>query len=59
LADRGSDIDGTIKALGAMGLASIRLSRLLKAQKELGEGDEALSALSTALDDILKEWGRI
>jgi len=59
LANQGTDIDEAIKALGAMGLASIRLSRLLKAQQELGEGDEALSALSTALNDILKEWGRI
>ena len=51
------DIDQSIKALGALGLASIRTSRLLKAQKELGNGDQADSALRTAIDDVLKEWG--
>lgn len=59
LAGGAQDIDQAIKALGAMGLASIRMSRLLKAQKELGDCDQALSALEIALNDVLKEWGRI
>ena len=59
LAEGAEDIDQTIKVLGAMGLASIRMSRLLKAQRKLGDSDEALSALSDALHDVLKEWGRI
>jgi hypothetical protein len=59
LAEGAENIDQAIKVLGAMGLASIRMSRLLKAQKELGDSDQALSALSDALNDVLKEWGRI
>lgn len=57
LANQVDDIEQAIKALGALGLASIRTSRLLKSQKELGNGDEALSALTTAINDVLKEWG--
>jgi len=59
LVDDTDDIDQSIKALGALGLASIRTSRLLKAQKELGNGDQADSALRSAIDDVLKEWGRL
>ena len=57
LASQADDVDQAIKALGALGLASIRTSRLLKAQKELGNGDQAASALTTAINDVLKEWG--
>jgi hypothetical protein len=57
LVNEADDIDQSIKALGALGLAAIRTSRLLKAQKELGNGDEADSALRRAINDILKEWG--
>ena len=57
LANNADDIDQSIKALGALGLASIRTSRLLKAQKELGNGDEADSALRNAINDVIKEWG--
>ena len=57
LANQVDDIDQAIKALGALGLASIRTSRLLKSQKELGNGDQALSAISTAINEVLKEWG--
>jgi hypothetical protein len=57
LANSADDIDHSIKALGALGLAAIRTSRLLKAQKELGNGDEADSAIRSAINDILKEWG--
>ena len=57
LADRVDDIDQSIKALGALGLAAIRTSRLLKAQKEIGNGDDADSAVRTAIQDVLKEWG--
>lgn len=55
LANDADDIDQMIKALGALGLASIRTSRLLKAQKELGDGDQALDAISTAINEVLKE----
>jgi uncharacterized protein YjcR len=34
LADQADDIDQSIKALGALGLAAIRTSRLLKVQKD-------------------------
>jgi hypothetical protein len=57
LADQFDDIDQSIKALGALGLAAIRTSRLLKAQKEMGNGDQADSAVRTAIQDVLKEWG--
>jgi uncharacterized protein YjcR len=57
LADQVDDIDQSIKALGALGLAAIRTSRLLKAQKDMGNGDQADSAVRTAIQDVLKEWG--
>ena len=57
LANQVDDIDLAIKALGALGLASIRTSRLLKSQKELGNGDQALSVVSNAINEVLKEWG--
>ncbi|MGW8226675.1 MAG: hypothetical protein ACWGOY_13125 [Anaerolineales bacterium] len=57
LADQADDINQSIKALGALGLAAIRTSRLLKAQKELGNGDQADSAVRAAIQDVLKEWG--
>lgn len=57
LANDADDIDQMIKALGALGLASIRTSRLLKAQKELGDGYQALDAISTAINEVLKERG--
>ncbi|MFC1922777.1 hypothetical protein ACFLY4_05755 [Chloroflexota bacterium] len=59
LAYQVDDIDQAIKSLGALGLASIRTSRLLKSQKELGNGDQALSALTNAINQVLREWGRI
>lgn len=57
LAYQVDDIDQAIKVLGALGLASIRTSRLLKSQKELGDGDQALSVVSNAINEVLKEWG--
>lgn len=57
LANQVDDIDQAIKVLGALGLASIRTSRLLKSQKEIGNGDNALSAVSNAINEVLKEWG--
>ena len=57
LANQVDDIDQAIKVLGALGQASIRTSRLLKSQKELGDGDQALSVLSNAINEVLKEWG--
>jgi hypothetical protein len=58
LANQVDDIEQAIKALGALGMASIRTSRLLKTQKELGNGDQALSAISAAINEFLKERGR-
>jgi hypothetical protein len=55
LAHDADDIDQTIKALGALGLASIRISRSLKAQKEIGDGDLALDAISGVINEVLKE----
>jgi hypothetical protein len=43
-----------IKVLGALGLSSIRTSRLLKAQKELGNGDQVLAIITAALEAALK-----
>ena len=59
LANQVDDIDQAIRVLGALGLASIRTSRLLKSQKEIGNGDQAFSVVSNILKEILKEWGRI
>ncbi len=59
LAHQVDDIDQAIRVLGALGLASIRTSRLLKSQKEIGNGDQAFSVVSNILKEILKEWGRI
>jgi hypothetical protein len=56
LANQVDDIDQAIKTLGALGLASIRTSRLLKTQKELGNGDQALTIISAAINEVLKEW---
>lgn len=50
LANQAGDIDQAIKVLGSLGLASIRTSRLLRAQKELGDGDQALAILSDIFD---------
>jgi hypothetical protein len=50
-------LDQGVKLLGALGVASIRLAKLLQAQKELGEdGDQVLAALSAALGDVLQDW---
>lgn len=57
LANQVDDIDQAIRVLGALGLASIRTSRLLKSQKEIGNGDNVLSAVSNAINEVLKEWG--
>jgi hypothetical protein len=57
LADKAGDIDQAIKVLGALGLASIRTSRLLKSQKELGDGDQALDLILAALSEFLSDWG--
>jgi hypothetical protein len=46
LADQSANLDQMIKFLGALGLASIRTARLLKAQQELGNGDNALSMIA-------------
>lgn len=57
LAQNVEDLDQAIKALGALGLASIRTCRLLKYQQDLGNGDQALSALRTAINEVLKGKG--
>ena len=44
--------------LNTLGLASTRVAGLMKTQKFLGgNGDNALEAISEAVDDMLKEWG--
>jgi hypothetical protein len=58
LADQAGDIDQAIKVLGALGLASIRTSRLLQSQKELGDGDQALAVIAAAIRDFRKERGK-
>lgn len=58
LANDADDIDQMIEGLGDLGLASIRTSRSLKAQKEIGDGDLALDAISTFVLEVLQEWGR-
>ena len=54
LAHKSADIDQMIKVLGALGLASIRTSRLLEAQKEIGNGDQVLAYISEALESAIK-----
>jgi hypothetical protein len=58
LARQAGDIDQTIKVLGALGLASIRTSRLLRAQKELGNGDKVLAIITSALEAAVKDEER-
>jgi hypothetical protein len=49
----------TLRLLETLGATSVRLSRLLKVQHELGQDqDEVAQAISAALDDILKDWER-
>jgi hypothetical protein len=59
LARQAGDIDQTIKVLGALGLASIRTSRLLRAQKELGNGDKVLAIINTALEAAVNDEERM
>jgi hypothetical protein len=59
LAYQVDDIDQAIKVLGALGLASIRTYRLLKSQKEIGNGDQALAEIRDAIKEVLKERGRL
>lgn len=58
LARQAGDIDQTIKVLGALGLASIRTSRLLRAQKELGNGDKVLAIITSALEAAVNDEER-
>jgi uncharacterized protein Yka (UPF0111/DUF47 family) len=53
------DVDQAVKVLGALGLAAIRTSRLLKSQKELGNGDQSYSVVRNVINEILRDWGRI
>ena len=60
LADGVESLKESITLLGALGLASVRLAAMLKAKTIIGEdGGEVKTAISTALNDILKERGRI
>ena len=58
LAHQAGDIDQMIKVLGALGLASIRTSRLLRVQKELGNGDKVLAIIASALEAAVDEEER-
>ena len=51
------DPDACRKSLGALGLAAVRLARLVELQKSLGNGDELMLALSQALVEINMEMG--
>jgi len=58
LADGVETLDEAIAAMGALGLASIRLSSLLKAQARLGSGGNDLAAaISSALSELMQEKG--
>lgn len=47
-----------MKTLGALGLASIRIFRLMEAQKSLVEGSKDVArAISQALDEVMEEMG--
>jgi len=47
-----------ITVLNTLGLASSGVAGLMKTQKFLGENsDNALEAISEAVEDMLKEWG--
>ena len=59
LAEGQTDLKEAIQTLTAIGLACTRLAGMLKAQRELGgDGSSDARALSEALNDVLKEWGR-
>ena len=55
LVDQSANLDQMIKFLGALGLASIRTARLLKAQQELGNGDDALSKIADMFRKFIQE----
>ncbi len=52
LAGEAIDIEQWIKVLGALGLASIRTSRLLKSQEAMGDGDKALEIINAAISAV-------
>lgn len=56
LADQSNDIDQWIKVLGALGLASIRTSRLLKSRDSIGDGDQAIEEITAAIREVLEDW---
>jgi len=56
LADQSNDIDQWIKVLGALGLASIRTSRLLKSRESIGDGDQAIEEITAAIREVLEDW---
>jgi hypothetical protein len=59
LADGVEELEQAISLLGALGIASTRLANLLKAQKSLGNGQDAvMTALSEALEKVRKDWER-
>ena len=59
LADGVEELDQAVSLLGALGIASTRLANLLRAQKSLGNGQDAvMTALSEALEKVRKDWGR-
>ena len=58
LAVESANLEQMIKLLGALGLASIRTARLLKAQQELGNGDDALSKIAEMFRKLIKERQR-
>ncbi len=60
LANGVKDLEESITLLGALGLASARLAGMLKVKAIVGDDSgDAKQAISNALSDVLKEWGRI
>ena len=60
LADGVESLDDAMNVLGALGMASMRLAALLKAQRLLcgeGGGQNVAQAISQALSEVVKEMG--
>jgi hypothetical protein len=58
LVDGMDDQDEMVRVLGALGVAALRVARLLQAQSALGNGELISGELSLALNEVMHEWGR-
>ena len=50
------DEQDTVQVLGALGVAALRVARLVQAQSALGNGELVSGELSLALNDVMQEW---